>query len=176
MFTTDDMLRLADEAFGTVATAAVATWQDFNTRYFEGRLQPIPIVLTAALPLGRETAHCDYAFEQNGWRQGRAITLLIGRNRQAGKGDLLHSMIHQHAFEVLEQDPRHSGETWRTEIMRLHRIITGQRIWCGPSITVRTTKYRAARINKPDAAGQPSLSQGEIAAWPAGFIDLGPLV
>jgi hypothetical protein len=172
------MMLHASEAFGSLGVAVVETWQQINATGFENRLQPIPIVLVQTLPFGQGLSRCDYASEDtDGWRSGRCITLVVAAGRRADNSHLLHSMIHQHIYETLGEDPRHSSAAWRAEIMRLHSDITGETIWAGPSITARQGRYRVVRLNLPGPEGQPSLSQKQIAEWPAGFqgIDLGPL-
>ena len=176
-FTADDMMLHASEAYGSLGAAVVESWRWLNETGFEGRLPPIPITLVQTLPFGQGLSRCDYASEDSdGWRSGRCITLVAGTKRCAANGDLLHSMTHQYISEILGEDPRHSSTAWRSEVMRLHRDITDQEIWCGPSITARQGKYRVVRINKPGEDGTASLTQKQIAEWPAGTgIDLGPL-
>jgi hypothetical protein len=54
---------------------------------------------------------------------------------------------------------------WRREIMRLHEVITGRRIWAGRSKTKRIDG-KVVRINEAAADGTLSLTQGDIARWP----------
>jgi hypothetical protein len=83
-------------------------------------------------------------------------------------------MIHQYLFERGE-DASHAGDSWRREIMRLNKALTGTEIWAGRSKTARVDG-EVTRINEPNADGSPSVSQGRIARWPHDFgIDLGRL-
>ena len=47
---------------------------------------------------------------------------------------------------------------WRREIMRLHELVTGKKIWAGASIT-RRQDGRVVRINAPSPTGKASLTQ-----------------
>ena len=81
-------------------------------------------------------------------------------------------MIHQHLAEQ-GLSPKHDGNPWCEEIMRVHYEITGQRIWAAPE-TVRklpkdktTGKRVSIRVNPPDPiTAMPSLDRAEIATWP----------
>jgi hypothetical protein len=104
----------------------VHKWRDFNVRYFENALRPVPLVLTQTLPYGKRLAFCSYG---SGVKSGRTITLNVPKDYTvlvADNGVLLHEMIHQYLFERSE-DPRHSGAPWRREIMRLSLALTGAR-------------------------------------------------
>lgn len=175
------MMLHASEAFGSLGTAVVETWRWINEIGFENRLRPIPIVLTPTLPFGggygEMSRFASASEDADGWKQGRSITLVVATKRRAGNGHLLHSMVHQHIAEVLKEDPRHDSAAWRAEIMRLHRDITDQEIWAGPPITARQGRYRVVRVNRPGPDGAASLTQKQIARWPAGMagIELGPL-
>jgi hypothetical protein len=181
VFTFDDMERFASETYGSLGEAVATTWKWINDIGFAGKLKPIPIVLTPTLPFGggygEMSRFASASEDADGWKQGRSITLVVAAKRRAGNNDLLHSMVHQFIFEILGEDPRHDSAAWRAEIMRLHRDITDREIWAGPPITARQGRYRVVRVNKPGPDGATSLTQRQIAAWPAGFaaIDLGPL-
>jgi hypothetical protein len=172
-FTIADMYRFAAEAWGPLGTATVSKWRAFNDQYFAGQLQPVPLVITNTQPFGRRLAFCSYDPDAS----GRTITLNVPtafRFLLADNGTLLHEMIHQALFERGE-DAAHASEGWRTEIMRLHTLITGSQIWAGRSTTKRIDG-KVIRINEPRKDGTVSLTQGAIARWPHSVsIDLGKL-
>jgi len=101
MFTLDDMRKFATEAWGPLGAGVVTCWAEFNARYFDGRLRPVPIVLTHTQPFGRRLAFCSHgAF-------GRTITLNIPKAARssallADNSALLHEMVHQGLFEAGE--------------------------------------------------------------------------
>lgn len=167
-FSLEDMHRFALEAWGPLGGAVVAKWEEFNARYFDGALRPVPLVLTNTQPFGRRLAFCSYS--SRGF--GRAITLNVPKYYEvllADNNTLLHEMIHQWLFE-LGEDAAHDGKGWRREIMRLHRQITGEEIWAGQSRTVRIKEgdqSRVVRMNVPHpTTGEASLTQAQIARWP----------
>jgi hypothetical protein len=172
-FTIDDMYRFASEAWGPLGTATVDRWQEFNARYFAGRLRPVPLVITNTLPFGRRSAFCSYDPSAS----GRTITLNVPKDHQALLADndtLLHEMVHQALFER-GTDAAHASAGWRGEIMRLHEIITGSKIWAGRSVTKRIDG-KVVRINEPRNDGTVSMTQGSIARWPHSVgINLGRL-
>ena len=73
-------------------------------------------------------------------------------------------MVHQYLNERGEP-AGHDSEGWRSEIMRLHELVTGKKIWAGASITKRQDG-RVVRINAPSPTGKASLNQRQIARWP----------
>jgi hypothetical protein len=172
-FTIDDMHRFAAEAWGPLGAATVNRWREFNGRYFDDQLRPVPLVITNTLPFGKRLAFCSY----DSAASGRTITLNVPKDHRqllADNGVLLHEMIHQALFER-GTDPAHASEGWRSEIMRLHELITGSRIWAGRSITKRIDG-KMVRINKPKDDGTESIKQGPIARWPHSVgINLGAL-
>lgn len=172
-FTEADMKKFATEAWGDLGASVVAAWRVLNDRYFEGKLRPIPIVVTNTQPFGRRLAFCSHG------TTGRTITLNYPRQALAlvaDNGTLLHEMVHQHLSEIGE-DPKHVSAAWRREIMRLHQQITGTRIWAGRSMLMRDpASKRVIRVNEPGEGGSASLTQGAIATWPHDQnIDLGKL-
>jgi hypothetical protein len=77
---------------------------------------------------------------------------------------LLHEMVHQFLFERGE-NPKHAGASWRREIMRLTKSISGREIWAGPSKTMRVNGL-VVRMNAPHPeTGESSLPQKIIARW-----------
>lgn len=169
MFTLKDMERFATEAWGPLGTRVVAKWDEFNRLYFDGRLRPVPLVITNTQPFGKVLAFCSYSPDG---RHGRTITLNVPRKHSillADNTSLLHEMIHQLLFESGD-DARHESEGWRREIMRLNKLITGREIWAGRSQAIRRKeagKSRVVRANLPHPeTGQKSLDQMAIATWP----------
>lgn len=167
------MRTAAGEAFGSLGETVVANWQVLNTRYFASQLQPAPIQLVETLAYGRGRGNFIYGWTDDAGRHtGRCLVLAALR---ANNGSLLHEMIHQFIYEVLNEDPRHTSPDWRREIMRLHLTITGQGIWCGAPVLVRQGK-KVFRNNLADETGRISLTQKQIAEWPLNMdINLGPL-
>jgi hypothetical protein len=178
-FTVEDMRRFAFEAWGQLGASAVMKWAEFNDAYFDGALRPVPLVFTQTLPFGKAIAFCSYGDQD---KPGRTITLNVpwhGDFLVADNGTLLHEMIHQYLFERGEY-PKHDGDGWRREIMRINKMINGSEIWAGKYTTTRVdlgeATKRVVRINKPSRNGQPSLTQMQIARWPHDRdIDLGKL-
>jgi hypothetical protein len=172
-FTQDDMDRFATEAWGPLGGAIVAQWAAFNRRYFAGRLRPVPLVLTNAQPFGKRLAFCSYS--PAGF--GRTITLNVPKDHDvllADNNALLHEMIHQLLNERGEP-AGHDSAGWRREIMRLHSELTGRAIWAGRSRVIRENG-KVVRRNALSETGEPSLTQMQIACWPAGTgIALGAL-
>jgi hypothetical protein len=144
-----------------------------RVRYFDARLRPVPLVITNTQPFGKRLAFCSYCPDN----KGRTITLNVPKHHNhllADNDTLLHEMIHQRLFECGE-DAAHASTGWRREIMRLHELITGHRIWAGRSMTKRIDG-KVVRINEAAADGTQSLTQGEIARWPhSAGINLGQL-
>jgi len=80
--------------------------------------------------------------------EGRTITLNVPTmftDLRADSGTLLQEMVHQYLNERGEP-AGHDSEGWRSEIMRLHELVTGKKIWAGASITKRQDG-RVVRIN-----------------------------
>jgi len=167
-FNLDDMIRFAGEAWPKIGVNVVNKWAEFNGRYFDGKLKPIPIIITPTLPYGKRIADCSGCPEH-----GRLIRLNLPASHDflvADYNTLLHEMIHQFLFERGE-DSDHQSNGWRREIMRLNKLITGKEIWAGRSKTVRKKdaedrKSYVVRINEPHPDGTPSLPQKQISRWP----------
>jgi hypothetical protein len=168
-FTLKDMERFAGEAWGDMGVKVVEKWVEFNDRFFDGVLKPVPLVVTNAQPFGKVIAFCSY----NPGTHGRTITLNVPRRHMtllADNNALLHEMIHQKLFEA-GQNAKHESDGWRSEIMRLEQLIAGRKIWAGRSITKRVLgddgkKSKVIRVNEDGPNGEPSLGQKEIAIWP----------
>jgi hypothetical protein len=162
-FSIEDMRRFALEAWGELGANVVEKWREFNTTYFGGALRP-PLVISNTQPFGNRIGVCSY----NPDTSGRTITLNVPVQHNvlvADNGTLLHEMLHQYLHERGE-NPKHAGEPWRREIMRLTKAITGREIWAGQSKTVRDNG-KVIRINAPHpVSGEPSVPQKVIARWP----------
>jgi hypothetical protein len=166
MFTFDDMLRFATEAWGPLGTSTAHMWRVYNERYFGGVLRPVPLVMTHTQPFGRRLAFCSYGGPD---QPGRTITVNVPKDHDqllADNATLLHEMVHQCLFEAGEP-AAHASAGWRREIMRLHRLITGgMEIWAGPSRTIRVDG-KVVRRNAPCGETKAdSLRQKQIARWP----------
>src|SRR5262245_22848731 len=174
-FTFDDMRKFASEAWGQLGAETALMWAIFNEAYFGGVLKPVPLVLTHAQPFGKRLAFCSYSPNAS----GRTITLNVPKDHNrllADNNTLLHEMLHQFLFECGE-NPKHAGEPWRREIMRLTKQITGKDIWAGPSKPARVNGSELRRNAAHPVTGEPSLPQKAIARWPHDGlgIDLGRL-
>jgi hypothetical protein len=90
-------------------------------------LRPVSVVITHTQPFSKRLAFCSYS----SGTLGRTITLNVPKDhgrRLADNNSLLHEMVHQLLFERGEP-AGHDGESWRREIMRLNKPITGREIW-----------------------------------------------
>lgn len=172
-FTYDDMLHHATEAFGVLGARIVPRWQRYNETYFGGMLKPVPLIVTSTQPFGKSVAFCSY--DGSAGSGGRTITVNCPRQHRilwADNNTLLHEMVHQCLFERGD-DPHHKNTPWCREIMRLHKLITGQDIWAGRSKSARDKANRdedgkapVIRINEPSPDGRKSLEQPQISHWP----------
>jgi hypothetical protein len=98
-FTVEDMCLFAGEAWGPLGLCIVSKWCEFNARYFDGALKPIPLVTTNAMPFGKRLAFCSHGNADTG---GRTITLNIPKDHDslvADNNTLLHEMVHQFLVE-----------------------------------------------------------------------------
>ena len=163
-FSIDDMRRFGLEAWGELGANVVEKWCEFNATYFGGALKPVPLVITNTQPFGHRIGFCSYDPDTS----GRTITLNVPARHKvlvADNGTLLHEMLHQYLNERGE-NPKHAGEPWRREIMRLTKVITGRDVWAGRSKTVRANGS-IIRMNAPHpVSGEPSVPQKVIARWP----------
>jgi hypothetical protein len=84
-----DMLKFATEAWGPKGARTVQVWSDFNKKYFDGALKPVPLVITNTQPFGKRLAFCSYC--SNG--SGRTITVNVPKDHNkllADNDTLLH--------------------------------------------------------------------------------------
>jgi hypothetical protein len=163
-FTVEDMRRFAGEAWGQLGVNIVVKWCEFNAKYFDGALKPVPLVISRTLPFGKRIGYCSHDPDVG----GRTITLNVPRQHKvllADNNTLLHEMLHQFLFERGE-DSKHAGAPWRREVIRLTKLITGKDVWAGASKTARRDG-KVIRINAPHPeTGEASLPQKVIARWP----------
>jgi hypothetical protein len=158
--TFEDAELIADRAFGALGRQTIKLWQYYNLEYFNGVLEPTPVLYVPTSPWGAWVG-CFI-------RDRNVYLMYPGKKRSWGfvRGVLLHEMVHQ----FLEQSGKctaHDGEPWRREIMRLSQVF-GKNIWAG-KYTVRKVRGKSQRVNLPnpdeDSKAQ-ELTQGQIARWP----------
>jgi hypothetical protein len=163
--------------WGPLGARVAKGWLDYNRVYWEDKLKPLPIFLTPTSPYGHwiGLTCCSETVTHIAMTAPRVGKVLV-----ADRNTLLHEMIHQYLFET-GQDPKHEGEPWRKEIMRLHELLTGETIWAG-AYTVKKVRQangrrKSVKGNRAEPrAGRPSITQGEIARWPQSLgIRLGSL-
>jgi hypothetical protein len=162
-YTAREMRRALVVGWGRLGARVAECWEEYNRLYFGGRLKPLPVFLTPAMPYGRLL----------GWTCcGGAVTHIAlaapkdGEVLVADRGVLLHEMVHQLLHESGE-GTGHGGEGWRREVMRLHKRLTGKEVWAGKPTVFKGKDRKSVRGNKPHPeTGAPSLTQGDIARWP----------
>lgn len=166
--------------WGPVGIRVAEAWREFNDRYFESRLRPVPITLVATSPHGHWLGLTSGMRPGNGHAVCRCHLLQLtypasGRQLIADRGVLLHEMVHQALVEA-GLYPSHDGEPWRNEITRLHGALTGERLWCAYD-QVRKVDGKSVRVPRPaPESGMRSIEQAEIARWPRSLgIELGAL-
>ena len=163
-----DMRAFLEHGWGELGIRVAACWRDYNDRYFEGRLRPLPILLVATSPHGRwlglhprlpqrtrNPATSSYAHPGS------------GKELIADRDTLLHEMIHQ---ALVEQgvNPHHDKEPWRAEVTRLHAALTdGEKLWCAFD-QVRKINGRSVRIPRP--APEPTMRTIEQKEWRGGHV------
>jgi hypothetical protein len=176
-YTFSEMRRALVVGWGELGGRVADCWADYNGRYWGGRLLPLPIFLTPATPYGSRFGWtcCDPQVTHIALACPHKGDVLV-----ATRSTLLHEMTHQGLSEAGLR-PDHQGQGWRDEVMRLHRLLTGQEVWAGAYVVAKEKVAgggrQSVRLNRPDpATGRPSLTQGEIARWPRSLgIDLGAL-
>ena len=138
--------------WGPVGIRVAEAWREFNDRYFDGRLKPVPITLVATSPHGHWLGLTSGMRPGNGNAVCRCHLLQLtypngGRQLIADRGVLLHEMVHQALVEA-GLYPSHDGEPWRNEITRLHLVLTGERLWCAYD-QVKKIDGKSVRVPKP---------------------------
>lgn len=161
-FTFDEMLRLATHAFGDIGKRTALLWREYNSKYFDDVLNPIPLVYVPTLPHG---AHVGETWQTH-------VIYLMGQGPRRPwsfiRGVLVHEMLHQFLYQR-GVSASHDSDGWRTEIMRITAKHFGKEIWAG---RIKVTKVgkgkdrRSVKFNAPHPDGRKSLTQGEIARWP----------
>jgi len=166
--------------WGPVGVRVAECWRDYNDRYFDGRLRPVPITLVNTSPHGHWLGLTCGIFAGNGDGLPCRCHLIqltypgSGESLVADRATLLHEMVHQFLVEA-GLNARHAAEPWRKEITRLHLVLTGERLWCAYD-QVKKIKGTSVRVPKPaPESGMRSIEQREIAAWPTRDIKLGAL-
>jgi hypothetical protein len=176
-YTFSEMRRALVVGWGELGGRVADCWADYNGRYFGGRLRPLPLFLTPVSPYG------TWLGLSCGGTEVRSLALTCPKQGEvlvANRGVLLHEMVHHSLFER-GVTSKHDGEPWRLEIMRLTQALTGRDVWAGAYVVAKEKVQgggrRSVRRNRPDpATGRPSLTQAEIAGWPASIgVDLGAL-
>jgi hypothetical protein len=161
--------------WGALGERVAETWLRLNRKHFKGKLQPIPIVLTAVSPYGH---WCGLTTSSPHVRRAHLIELTWPRLYQtlrADAGVLLHEMVHQHLTEC-GANPKHEAQAWCDEVMRLHFDITGKMIWAAPETVGKEKgddgKRKSIRKQAPDPiTGEAGLTRSEIAGWPHSVLD-----
>jgi hypothetical protein len=161
-----DMRAFLEHGWGELGVRVAGCWRDFNDRYFDGRLKPLPIVLVATSPHGHWLGLTHGSRNGHGTHRIELTHPGMGARLIADRTTLLHEMIHQ---TLVEQgvNPHHDKEPWRAEITRLHSVLTGgERLWCAFD-QVRKVNGRSVRVPAP--APEPNMrtiEQKDIARWP----------
>jgi hypothetical protein len=176
-----EMKKFLSIGWGELGASVADSWLSLNKLHFSNRLEPLPIILVSTSPYGRWVGctYCDAAK-----RRAHLIQLAMPRQTKAlvaDRGVLLHEMIHQHLAEQ-GKSPKHEHKPWCEEIMRLHRAITGNRIYAAPEVVTktrevepRTQKPKSIRVpRRHPVTGSPSIDRMTIATWPHSLaLDLG---
>jgi hypothetical protein len=140
-----DVYALSRVVFGEAGETLVLLWRQFNGAFFFNSLRPVPLILVPGSLLTSSAGQSS--FGTDGTTQ--YIYLPRGRPPAALRGALLHEMVHQRLNEA-GKNPRHDGEPWCEEIVRISRLL-GRKVAAG----------RTAALT-----GRPPLAPEEIAGWP----------
>jgi SprT-like family len=143
-----DMRAFLEHGWGELGLRVAGCWRDFNDRYFDGRLKPLPIVLVATSPHGHWLGLTHGSRNGHGTHRIELTHPGMGARLIADRTTLLHEMIHQ---ALVEQgvNPHHDKEPWRAEITRLHAALTGgEQLWCAFD-QVRKVNGRSVRVPAP---------------------------
>jgi len=158
--TFEDAELIADRCFGSLGRQTVALWNRYNRDYFDGALEPTPVLYVPASPWGAWVG-CFI-------RDRNVYLMYPGKKRSWGyvRGVLLHEMVHQFLHQS-GKSTAHASEDWCREIMRLSKMF-GKNIWAG-KYTVRKVRGKSQRINLPNPdenSAAPELNQKQISQWP----------
>lgn len=178
-YTFADMRKALVVGWGDVGATTADLWREYNRKFFGNRLRPIPMFFTPATPYGKMfgwTCCADVITHIALARPGSGSYLVADRNT------LLHEMIHQHLHER-DESPKHKDQPWCDEVMRLHRELTGKKVWAGRYTVFKEPASRpggirkSVRGNMPNPeTGEESIGQTVIAGWPRSMgIQLGEL-
>jgi hypothetical protein len=161
--------------WGELGERTANAWREFNDRYFNGCLRPLPIFFVPTTPYGKAIGWtcCQQAVTH--------IALAHPRNARlaANRCTLLHEMIHQWIHETgrHRRSPNsHALQPWFDEIMRLHLAITSKPLWAAAPIN---TNGRRPRPHPQ--TGELSIAQPIASRWPYSMqseypeLNLGPL-
>ena len=166
-FTLADMEHFLVCTYANLGQEIFDLWVEYNNTYFDGRLKPIAITITAVAPHGRWIGLC---------RGTRQITLAMPDSEKprnvSGPGTLLHEMIHQHIFELgfFPKDSHNNGY-WRREVERINEMATGEKICCVRTKVTKVKQEDGSRksVKVPDLRdwdGQSRIVElGEYACW-----------
>jgi hypothetical protein len=170
--TFETVRQVAGATYGQPGFSLADLWSLYNQRFFDGVLRPILIVRTRVFPYG----HCvGMTVCRAGEDPLRHILVktFSWPICHAQRAVLLHEMLHYYLFET-KQDPKHAGQPWCDEVMRISREL-GQPVWAGRYTAIRKgkTTRRGNQLPPEDLTELRRLTQREIAAWP-GSIRLFP--
>lgn len=154
--------------WGELGKRVAEAWRQYNKTYFGNKLQPLPITIVNTSP------HGHWLGLTTGSKRGVHLIQLTmpaeGPSLVADRGVLLHEMNHQFLVERGE-NPKHSGQPWCDQIMRLHYQITGKRLWVAPETVGKVKQEDGKRLSVRRQAccpetGEASIGQRDIASWP----------
>ncbi len=155
--------------WGEVGTNVFRAWEEFNKRFFDDALRPVPIVMVATSPYGHWVG-CTHWLRHP--RRVAYIGMTAPNNRKLASdpGVLLHEMVHAWLVHTGE-DPSHEGRPWCREITRLSALLGRPEIKAEPQ-KVRRVNGAVKRV-VPDG----SIDRMAAARWPHSVgIELGSLL
>ena len=154
---------VARSAFGEPGAHLADLWREYNDTFFGSALRPILITRSRVFAFGHCIGQTHYGDDYIDRRL--VIKSLKAAVCPKQREVLIHEMLHQALFER-RVSPRHAGQEWCDEIMRLTRLLGGK-IWAGKYTVLREGKL-TRRGNKPPPPNFTGrcLTQLEIAGWP----------
>lgn len=157
--TAEQMRAFLSSGWGELGERIFGHFNELNDRFFAGSLAPMPICVVPVSPYGHWAGLCCGSTTR---REAALIYLCVprdGKTLVADRGVLLHEMLHAHLM-ARGDDPQHSGQAWRDEIVRLSAI-------AGRTVVARATKVvKDANRKSMRVTPEGSLTQREIASWP----------